>query len=1117
MAIRRRPATAAPSDEDRTGPLIEALRHSVDARTYARGEAYAEKGKVLDLEWTVHGSTIEGSIEGSRDEVYDTSAEILVDRQGIARSVDGSCSCPVRQRCKHMVALVLAAAAHQRLLDDRVPSVTSSGRTAQRSSWEALIDGAVASPPADEPDLVQGLGLQVDVVLERDRRTTGSTPSQPRIRLQPVRRDEGRIKRAGWTTKGVTWGTLDGMRRGWQAGGQVDAQVLALKELRALAQINEANAYYRPDDTVWLDAVRSRRVFDLLEEAEDLGVTLVTGRSGSREVVLHRHPAEAVLDVRRSTDGLVLWPSVMVDDVEVDLDSSRLLGPTSHGIAWWVTDLATGEVDELHLARLGTSLDPALLGLLRAGRVSIPEEDAERFLEGYAPDLAERLRLVSGDGSVDFPAPRSRHLLATIDPLGGEHLHLAWCWIRPGSRVAKPGTLHSAPGEPVDPVAEGRLLDGITNLLADSEQLVAHGPDGPRLSASTLLTGGDMLGFLTDVLPLLQAMEGVEIEHLGEMPGYRAATSAPVVTLGGEDGGDWFDLRVTVSVDGEDVAFKELFIALAEGDEFMVLPSGTFFPLDSDELRQLAALIEEGRALWSGSSGAVRVGRLQAGWWEEIAALGVLDAQASAWQESVAELLSSHDPVAHEVPAGIDATLRPYQVDGFRWLAHLHAHGLGGILADDMGLGKTLQALALMAHVNEADPDSPPFLVVAPTSVVGNWASETARFAPGLRVATISEGLARRGVEIDGEIDGADVVITSYGLFRREFEAYESVAWSGLFLDEAQFVKNHTSQASRRARMLSVPFKVAITGTPMENNLLELWSLFAIAAPGLLGSTEKFKAHFAGPIEKRQDADRLVELRNRIRPFMLRRTKELVATELPPKTEQVLEVDLSPKHRRVYDTYLARERSRVLGLLDDMDTNRFEIFRSLTLLRQASLDVGLVDVAHAAVPSTKLEVLAEMVGDVVAEGHKVLVFSQFTRFLTKAAEMVTSLGIEVSYLDGKTKDRQAAIERFRQGDASVFLISLKAGGFGLNLTEADYCILLDPWWNPATEAQAVDRTHRIGQTKNVMVYRLVARDTIEEKVMAMKAKKAALFDDVIDSGELSQGGLSAADIRGLLS
>ena len=1042
LGRRRRPASRhATTDAE----VIEALRRSVDARTFARGEAYAEQGKVLDLDWIEPRSSLEGSVDGSRDEVYDTSAEIIVDRQGVPQSVDGSCSCPMRRRCKHVVALLLTALAHQRLLDHQVPSVSSSGRSPERAPWESLLAQVAAAPSEEATASAEGLGLLVEVVTRAGRGNGNVAPIQPRLRLVPVRSTDGRT----WSSRGVTWGTLDGLRRGWQADGALDAQVLILKELRALAQINEANAYYRPDDTVWLDGIRSRRVYDLLEEALGLGVVLVTGRNGTGDVTLHHHAAEGLLDVSEAPKGLVVRPSLVVGDLEVALSSSRLLGPAPHGIAWWELDAATGQVDAVHLARLSAELDATVLELVGSSRIAIPAEDAERFLEGYAPELAERVRVTSSNGSVSFPAPRPRHLLLSIDPLGTDHLHLGWRWIRPGSRSGQPGSLLRTPGRPVDPVAEGALLAAVTELLSEDPQLV--GPGG-QLAPTALLSGTAVLEFLGDTLPGLQGIEGVEVEHVGDLPGFRAATNAPVITLGGQAGGDWFDLQVTVSVDGEDVAFKELFLALAEGSEFMVLPSGTFFPLDSDELRQLATLIEEGRALWAGSSGSVRVGRLQAGWWEEVAALGVLDAQAAQWQESVAELLASHDPIAHAVPAGIDATLRAYQVDGFRWLAHLHAHGLGGILADDMGLGKTLQALALMAHVNAADPDAAPFLVVAPTSVVGNWASETARFAPGLRVATIAEGLARRGVTLDDEITGADVVITSYGLFRREFDAYEAQAWSGLFLDEAQFVKNPNAQASRRARMLSTPFKVAITGTPMENNLLELWSLFAICAPGLLGSTERFKKHYAAPIEKRQDAERLVERRKRIRPFMLRRTKELVATELPPKTEQVLEVELSPKHRKVYDTYLQRERSRVLGLLDDMDTNRFEIFRSLTLLRQASLDVGLVDAAHAAVPSTKLEVLAEMVGDVVAEGHKVLVFSQFTRFLTAASEMVQGLGIEVAYLDGKTKDRQAAIERFRQGDASVFLISLKAGGFGLNLTEADYCILLDPWWNPATEA-----------------------------------------------------------------
>ena len=1108
--LRHTDTGAEPGRDDE---LIACLQHSVDSRSFTRGKAYAEDGKVLDLDWVTPGVSLEGSVEGSRDEVYDTSAEIIRATDGSPESIDGFCTCPVRQRCKHMVALVMAALAHQQLIDHQVPTITSSATTVTRAPWEVLLSGVVAEEPDESTDDVEGLGLLIDVVTDAVRLGTTARVGSPRLRLRPVMRDGTK----GWSIRGIGWKTLDGLRWNYRAHAEIDAQVFVLKELRALAHLNEANAYYRADEKIYLDGIASRRTFDLLEEAVDLGVALVTGRGGAEPVTLHRHPAEGVLDVRHTAKGLTLTPALVVEEVEIELERSRLLGPRPYAIAFWGEDLATGAVDDLHLARLSDELDPAMLELVRTEKVVIPNDEAARFLEGYAPDLADRLSLLSSDGSVRFPEPAARHLLLSLDPLGSDHLHLTWDWIRPGSRPTRRGTLITSASSPVDETTERALMDDVLALVEGWNGLVDDGPRGPRLTASALVSGTAMFDFLTDLLPALEQIDGVEIENLGETPGYRAAINAPVITLGGEASQDWFDLQVTVSVDGEDVAFKELFVALAEGQEFMVLPSGTFFPLDSPELAQLAALIAEGRALWAGAAGTVRVSKLQASWWEEVASLGILDAQAAAWQESLAGLLSATDPIPYDVPAGIAATLRPYQIDGFRWLAHLQAHGLGGILADDMGLGKTLQALALIVHLLEQDPAAPPFLVVAPTSVVGNWASETRKFAPGVPVVTIAEGVAKRGTDLVSVIGEAKVVITSYGLFRREFEAYESVSWSGLFLDEAQFVKNPTSQASRRARMLSVPFKVAITGTPMENNLLELWSLFAICAPGLLGSTERFKKHYAAPIEKRQDAERLTELRNRIRPFMLRRTKEVVATELPEKTEQVLEVELSPKHRKVYDTYLHRERSKVLGLLDDMESNRFEIFRSLTLLRQAALDVALVDAAHDGVASTKLELLAEMVEDVVAEGHKVLIFSQFTRFLRSATAIIESLGIPVSYLDGTTKDRQGAIQEFREGDAQVFLISLKAGGFGLNLTEADYCILLDPWWNPATEAQAVDRAHRIGQTKNVMVYRLVAKDTIEEKVMAMKAKKAALFDDVINSGELTQGGLSAQDIRGLLS
>ncbi|MDN6331685.1 MAG: DEAD/DEAH box helicase, partial [Micrococcaceae bacterium] len=361
-----------------------------------------------------------------------------------------------------------------------------------------------------------------------------------------------------------------------------------------------------------------------------------------------------------------------------------------------------------------------------------------------------------------------------------------------------------------------------------------------------------------------------------------------------------------------------------------------------------------------------------------------------------------------------------------------------------------------------------------------------------------------------------DVVVTSYTLFRLDSEAYQSQRWSGLILDEAQFVKNKATKAHHAARDLDAAFKLAITGTPMENNLMELWSIFAIVSPGLFPSALRFAENYQRPIEKQGLDEPLARLRRRIRPFMLRRTKDAVATDLPPKQEQVLNVELAPKHRKIYDTHLQRERQKILRLVEDMDKNRFTIFQSLTLLRMLSLDASLVDPEYEGVPSAKLDVLFEQVAEVLAEGHRALVFSLFTSFLKKTASRLDDEGVDYAYLDGSTRRRSEVIEEFKSGRAPVFLISLKAGGFGLNLTEADYCFLLDPWWNPAAESQAVDRVHRIGQTRNVMVYRMVAKDTIEEKVVALQDAKRQLISSVMDAGEGFGSAMTAQDIRDLL-
>jgi SNF2 family DNA or RNA helicase len=633
--------------------------------------------------------------------------------------------------------------------------------------------------------------------------------------------------------------------------------------------------------------------------------------------------------------------------------------------------------------------------------------------------------------------------------------------------------------------------------------------------------------FTTEVLPLLQGRDDVQVEVTGTVPDYREAGDSLEIGLSaGELEGerDWFDLGITVTVEGSEVPFSDLFVALAHGHSHMLLPDGAYFSLDKPELAALSRLIDEARSLQDQPDGSLRISRFQAGLWEELSGLGVVGHQAASWQQQVRGLLAVEEIDVVPVPAALDAHLRPYQLAGFQWLAFLWKHGLGGILADDMGLGKTLQTLALLQHAKDvarngdaAGVRQHPFLIVAPTSVLANWAAEAHRFAPELKIVTISDTHRRRGAALRDVIEGADAVVTSYTLMRLDFEAYSGHEWAGLILDEAQYVKNHQSKAYQCARRVAAPFKVAITGTPMENNLMELWSLLSIAAPGLFPNPERFRDYYARPIERSGNAELLAQLRRRIRPLIMRRTKEQVAADLPEKQEQILEVELHPRHRKLYQTHLQRERQKILGLLDDVNHNRFTILRSLTLLRQLSLHAALIDEEHADVPSAKIDSLLEQIEDVVGGGHRALVFSQFTRFLRMARTQLEASGVECCYLDGSTTNRPAVISSFKEGTAPVFLISLKAGGFGLNLTEADYCFLLDPWWNPATEAQAVDRTHRIGQTRNVMVYRLIASGTIEEKVMALKARKAELFSSVVDSDGAFSTALSADDIRALFA
>lgn len=838
---------------------------------------------------------------------------------------------------------------------------------------------------------------------------------------------------------------------------------------------------------------------------------------------------------------------------------------------------------ELALIPLVEPLDAASEALISAGTVEIPAAERPAFQRDFLPALSRSVPALTPDPALALPAvtPPRLVLELTFDEEVRHDAQLGWHWEYPLNpfeadpehesgvqRLPVFGYPGEEGGEVRDERFEAHVLRSVRSVLA------AH----PALASleERRVEGWETRELLSVVLPKLRRISAVRVRFNGTPPEFVEATDALIeVTVTEGNSRDWFGLGIAVKVNNWTVPFAQIFEALDRGADRILLGNGTYFSLRRPEFKTLRTLIAEAREL-DEAGGELRINRHQAGLFSELESLAASVQTTRRWDEQVRSLLAlveasearETDPAeggnkpatsadAHgkrnepgsarsslnreyPVPVGLQATLRPYQVEGYRWLTFLYEHRMGGILADDMGLGKTVQALALLAHAIEehraAVPGEPfaPFLVVAPTSVISNWAAEAERFLPGAKVVTITETTAGK-TPLAERVAGAHLVLTSYTLLRMDEDAYASYAaglgsgegpgtpgWGALLLDEAQFVKNTGTRAWSIARAMPARTKIAMTGTPLENNLMELWALLAIVADGLFPSARAFRDLYARPAESGEDpahaAATTARLRRRIRPLMLRRTKELVAAELPAKNDARVNLPLAPGHRRIYDTHLQRERQKVLGLLEDMDKNRFTIFQSLTLLRRLALDAALIDPeAYEGVTSAKREYLVERLPELLAGGHRVLVFSQFTGYLKSIARALSEKGIDHLYLDGSTRNRAEVIEAFRAGAAPVFLISLKAGGFGLNLTEADHVFIMDPWWNPAAEQQAVDRIHRIGQEREVHVYRLVAEGTIEEKVMQLKASKAALFDAVVGEGEFASAAVTAEDVRELFA
>jgi SNF2 family DNA or RNA helicase len=580
-------------------------------------------------------------------------------------------------------------------------------------------------------------------------------------------------------------------------------------------------------------------------------------------------------------------------------------------------------------------------------------------------------------------------------------------------------------------------------------------------------------------------------------------------------GEQWFDLSVAYSSSGGSERFSSADIQrlLLSGQSHTKLKNGKFAVIDTGAVEELQEVLldcapqqnERGYRMSNAQAGFLRSALNQQPEWQVNA--------PESWTQR-AQRQSGEMKVAPPPLGDLEAVLRPYQKHGVGWLYFLRENRFGGILADEMGLGKTLQTLAYLRTVKAGKPS----LIVCPTSLVYNWANEAARFTPELKVVEL-HGPKRHA--LFGELANADLVVTSYGLVRRDAEAYRGIEFDTVVLDEAQHIKNRQTQNAQAVKSIRSRHRLVLTGTPLENSVLDLWSIFDFLMPGYLGTSTDFKERYEVPIAREKSVEAQARLARRIRPFLLRRLKSEVAKDLPPKIEQVSYCELTQEQKSVYEQVLEAGRKEITTAVEanGLQKSRMVILTALLRLRQICCDLRLLKLegTEAATASGKLDLFGELLEEIVDGGHRVLVFSQFVSMLSILKEQLAAEGIEYCYLDGSTADRGAVVERFQKSSVPVFLISLKAGGVGLNLTGADTVIHYDPWWNPAVEDQATDRAHRIGQAKVVTSYKLITRGTVEEKILSLQERKREVIRATLGSEEAFTEALTWEEIQGLFA
>ena len=1096
-----------------TSQLLDAFPYSryATAQTIQRGRAYYKDGRAWDVSMRSDQKAT-CLVDGDTGEY---TVEIEVDKSG---NLLFDCDCPYAETdfCKHMIAAAMEVSEYLRdeeAEEDEEEIEAPISKTKEPiSDWKTKLMQSVALMPRQSAGAGQGKRYAIVIILERDQyrfyNYGGNSPysysMEPFVikesEWQPLQEVNGfdpeRVNHILGTSK--NWIKTEGQYYpSFSAKGCLNLTQEALSFVNLLFNVTR----------IYGGQV-GNNLSNFLPMLARLNIPVFLGKTDYNAKIerrLHIQPEPIRIQIDMQQDDKKLSLQVGFEKNGTFTHIQKKIEVMTQNPTWVLMDDTIAQIE-----------NSRALEILSPFPVEIPNEQVDIFREQYFPLIAQALPIKSDlvkyqDVHAD-PIPRlylhddnkEKVLRATLQfgygdynsPLAKDEPYIlasipdTWDLVR----------IHRQPAR--EEYFYGLLTDPIYRLKRAGSPH-PHGTLELRAKAHPY-------DFLMHSIPAL-TQAGFEIygeENLktGRINRYPATLRVNITS-----GIDWFDLQTFVAFGNQQVNFHDIRKALKRKENYIKLADGSIGQIPQEWLekyKHLWGLAEE-------TADGFRVSDLH---------LSLLDSllEEDASIQTPPDLIQRRERFRHferiapqPLPKGFTGELRPYQKHGFDWLHFLREYKFGGILADDMGLGKTVQVLTYLQSLQEqAEVKKEAALLVVPKSLIANWQRESEKFTPSLKFLEYMGNFRNKDVSI---FDDYDVVITTYGTMLRDIEILHKYKFHHIILDESQAIKNPLAKSAKAARLLNAEHRLVMTGTPVENNTFELWSQFAFLNPGLLGSMDYFKSQFANPIESAGDEKSAELLRKLVYPFILRRTKEQVALELPPRTERIVYTDMDAAQKKLYIQTRERYRAELLGLIETegMNNARFKVLEGLLRLRQIAIHPALVDKKYKG-DAPKFEILLETLETLQAENHKALIFSQFVETLKLVKKELDARKIKYMYLDGQTQNRQSKVDEFQANEKiPFFLISLKAGGVSLNLTAADYVIHLDPWWNPAVEMQASDRAHRIGQTKPVFIYKIIARDTVEEKILQLQEKKRALVKNIIATEASFFKSLTQDDVKGL--